>query len=1062
MRNKLAAPQKKIYKPKVRNNNNSYNNNNNNSKSNFNKKPRYNKYVMDLFKSDRKQFKPHIYTQECDNIMDQNDAVLFVGEISISKYNPQICYVNVDGIPRDIKICGTADRNRAFHGDIVIVSLYPSQEWTNAISQDVIDFEERLDATDSLHDLRVKLKDMNLLDKFDNKTIENAVQQNKGNIDDALKWLKNYNDVELEFYDDNNDPSGTENNNNNNNNSNNNNHNYSSNTSFSESVDDDDIEREYNKTINEDNYVHRIHGYPLNNKFNVTAYDRYKFLLDCQERFNTFNQDQSQYSIDDINHPWRYLINAVKKELNGDTPTNALKKFKWDKPTKHPDLVPRGRVIGIYDRASELDDIVGYLNPTTYSKNGTYYLDDNTCLFTPIDKRYPKAWFKFKDAPKQIYKLFTEYVKLLNRFNDPNPDRKFNKNKTPNDYMDRIKLSFVVVKYTKLWKEDWEHPNCDFVKYLGERGNIEVETKLILSKQGIKFDQKFDPEIINEVTQLNISEDDFKERLDLREDLIFTIDPTSARDFDDAISIKDLNETNSKGKKLYRVGIHIADVTHFVREGMKVDDEARLRCTSVYLVDRCLPMLPHYLCQNLCSLNPNVNRLAFSVLVTLTEDGRLVIDNKHKTWCGKTVINSKARLDYETAHFIIENKFTENDKLPKCCFISESTTFGEIKHHLNLFWNIAKKMRKRRFKNGSIKFFRKRLRFRLDESNNRAVLFGPEVMLTSNHLIEEMMLLANQLIAFELVTKLRELAVLRRHEQPSSEKAKKLLLLCRSQKIGLTEGDLLDSKCLNESLIDMQSHVFNNGYTANDIINNLLSSAMMRAQYICCGVNTDKNEWRHWALNFPLYTHFTSPIRRYADVMVHRALQLIITNNKPTDKILIENKQKIIAKQCKKCNIMTYAASQAELESQKIHLCLILIDQPITCESVIIGFHGATVFEILVPNLGLTHRISLKELLSLPDNAKDIINASILFQMPTSLLRIEWRSGKIEVVKLFEKLKVKLYSVLKTPLKIYCKIISPQNRNNNNDNSVQGSPIAMTLDEQIKVGTSDFYAGNYD
>ncbi|ETO33380.1 ribonuclease R, partial [Reticulomyxa filosa] len=255
---------------------------------------------------------------------------------------------------------------------------------------------------------------------------------------------------------------------------------------------------------------------------------------------------------------------------------------------------------------------------------------------------------------------------------------------------------------------------------------------------------QFSKEVEESVSKLEVTSKDFENRKDLRKSRIFTIDPTNSKDFDDALSIETI-DTNK-----YRIGVHIADVSHFVRPGTLVDAEARNRATSVYLVDRVLHMLPTHLSTDLCSLNPDADRLTFSLFVNVDENCQ-VLEEEGSPWFGRTVIRSQARLNYETAHFMIEDDEKQLKELHECVKISSDTTLEQIKTDIQLMYRLAEKKKQKRLTEGAVRLKEPKLRFELKTHHqvekNFVLVFEPAAELKSSGMVEEMMLLANTEVA---------------------------------------------------------------------------------------------------------------------------------------------------------------------------------------------------------------------------------------------------------------------------------------------------------------------------
>lgn len=395
----------------------------------------------------------------------------------------------------------------------------------------------------------------------------------------------------------------------------------------------------------------------------------------------------------------------------------------------------------------------------------------------------------------------------------------------------------------------WEKPDnpiqAKIEKTLGKPGEHETEMLSIL------YDKEFTPDFPRAVEEeakkvrSYLNNPDIQKRKDFRTTTTFTIDPKDAKDFDDALSIKSL------GKDLCEVGIHIADVTYFVRPGTKLDEEAARRATSIYLVDRTIPMLPETLSNDLCSLNPNEEKLAFSAVFEVDTKGDI-----KKEWFGRTRIKSDKRFSYEEAQKVLDTQ--------KGPFYKELSTLNTI----------AKALRKEKFKRGAIAFESKELRFTLDE-NMKPIAIEKKERLDTHMLVEDFMLLANKKVT-EYVDKLKKKSnikkhfVYRVHDEPDEEKIDKVLDLLK--KLGYEihrKGKKITSYDINAILKKVD------GTPEENLIQTAMIQSMSKAEY------TTKNIG-HFGLAFPFYTHFTSPIRRYPDVMVHRLLDKYLNNEKVT------------------------------------------------------------------------------------------------------------------------------------------------------------------------------------
>jgi len=443
----------------------------------------------------------------------------------------------------------------------------------------------------------------------------------------------------------------------------------------------------------------------------------------------------------------------------------------------------------------------------------------------------------------------------------------------------------VVAQLTD-WKDDAKNPNGKIVRVIGYAGEHETEIHSILEEYGLPYD--FPEDVISEAEAIStvISEAEIAKRRDMRDVLTFTIDPHDAKDFDDALSVEWVNG------ELF-VGIHIADVSHYLRPETELDREAYGRGTSVYLVDRCVPMLPENLSNGLCSLRPNEDKLCFSAVFKIDHNGH-VLDE----WFGRTVINSNKRYTYEEAQEIIEDFPTMGDS-PR--FINQET--DKLEKAIKNLDKIAKKMRKTRLQKGSISFDKHEVRFKLDEHNKPVdIIF--KVGKDSNKLIEEYMLLANRHVA-QYVNSRQYPMVNRAHEKPNEEKLQQLkdFLVQFGYDIKIDTPEET-TKTLNKLLLDVR------GTAEEEMISNLVVRTMQKANYMTKNIG-------HYGLGFKNYAHFTSPIRRYPDVIVHRLLGMYLDGTSKT----LPNLAKLDAK-CGHLSEREKKAQKAERDSIKYMQCI--------------------------------------------------------------------------------------------------------------------------------------------
>jgi len=427
----------------------------------------------------------------------------------------------------------------------------------------------------------------------------------------------------------------------------------------------------------------------------------------------------------------------------------------------------------------------------------------------------------------------------------------------------------------KDWPSNSKNPFGEIKLVLGRPGDHNTEIHSILLEYGLPYTFPKEVEDFAAELPLDISEREIEKRRDMRGVPTFTIDPKDAKDFDDALSFQILDNGN------YEIGIHIADVSHYLRENTILEDEAYQRATSVYLVDRVVPMLPEILSNNVCSLRPNEDKLSFSAIFEMDAKAQVI-----KEWFGRTVIHSDQRFTYEEAQNIIDSG-TDKNKI----------TFAITKLDI-----LAKIIRKRRMQHGAISFDRTEVKFELDKNANPIGVFVKESN-DSNKLIEEFMLLANRKVA-EFIGKRKnenspkKTFIYRIHDEPNIDKLAALEGIIN--KFGYridTKSRKSTSESLNKLLADVH------GKSESNMIETLTIRSMSKAIYSTDNIG-------HYGLAFDYYTHFTSPIRRYPDVMVHRLLQHYLDGGKSP-------KIEIFEEKCKHSSEREFMASKAERDSIK-------------------------------------------------------------------------------------------------------------------------------------------------
>lgn len=454
----------------------------------------------------------------------------------------------------------------------------------------------------------------------------------------------------------------------------------------------------------------------------------------------------------------------------------------------------------------------------------------------------------------------------------------------PKDHIEGAESGDVVLVKIVDWPKKADSPFGKVLKVLGKLGEHNTEMHAILAEYGLPYDFPIEVEMFANQLDTSITQEEIAKRRDMRNALTFTIDPKDAKDFDDALSFEVLEDGN------YQIGIHIADVSHYLEEGTPLDDEAYQRATSVYLVDRVVPMLPEVLSNFACSLRPEEEKYTFSAVFDLNEKAEIV-----NQWFGRTVIYSDKRFSYEEAQHIIE---TKKDMIPSEISLTENEYKVDesiVKAILTLD-KLAKILRKKRMQNGAISFDKVEVKFNLDENAEPTGVYFKEQK-DSNHLIEEFMLLANRKVS-EFIGKQKKTFVYRIHDEPDDEKLLSLqgIISKFGYSINLkSKKDITYS--LNKLLDDVQ------GKKEQNLVDTLAIRSMSKAKYSTDNIG-------HYGLAFDYYSHFTSPIRRYPDVIAHRLLQFYLDGGKSVSEEVYEEK-------CLHCSNMEMLATNAERDSIK-------------------------------------------------------------------------------------------------------------------------------------------------
>jgi ribonuclease R len=454
----------------------------------------------------------------------------------------------------------------------------------------------------------------------------------------------------------------------------------------------------------------------------------------------------------------------------------------------------------------------------------------------------------------------------------------------PKNKMGDAEHGDVVLVKMEDWPKKADSPFGSVIKVLGKPGEHNTEIHAILAEYGLPYDFPIEVEAYANKIDTSITEQEIAKRRDMRKTLTFTIDPKDAKDFDDALSFEKLENGN------YEIGIHIADVSHYLVEGTILDDEAYKRATSVYLVDRVVPMLPEVLSNDACSLNPHEDKFTFSAVFEISPKTEVI-----NQWFGRTVIYSDQRFSYEEAQHIIE---TKKDIIP-----AEISLTGKdykvddkvVEATLKLD-ELAKILRQKRMANGAISFDKVEVKFNLNEQAEPVGVFF-KVSKDANHLIEEFMLLANRKVA-EFIGKQKKTFVYRIHDEPNEDKLINLQTVI--SKFGY-KINFKSKQDISKSLNNLLNEV--NGKKEQNLVDTLTIRSMSKAVYSTENIG-------HYGLAFDYYSHFTSPIRRYPDVMVHRLLQYYLDGGKSVSAEVYEEK-------CAHSSDMENLAAQAERDSIK-------------------------------------------------------------------------------------------------------------------------------------------------
>lgn len=605
-----------------------------------------------------------------------------------------------------------------------------------------------------------------------------------------------------------------------------------------------------------------------------------------------------------------------------------------DEDEEEDNSIQYGRVVGIIRRNNK--QYSGSIDLSVVVESSAEDSDstesNSSALFQPVDKRLPKIWITSR------------------RLKDISDSR-----------------LLVAIDY---WPVDSEYPLGHYVKILGKKGDKEVETQIVLHEYGVESED-FSPSVMACLPPQGwtITPDIEKDRTDLRGLPICSIDPPGCKDIDDALHC--IRLPNGR----LQVGVHIADVTHFVLPGTAIDLEAAHRSTSTYLVERRLDMLPGYLTTDLCSLTSTCDHLAFSVIWEMDDDA-----NIYDVQFCKSIIRSVASLTYDEAQVMLDDKNTKET----------------IPVSVKLLGKLAKILRQRRIDNGALTLASPEVRFRLDEESRDPTELKMYQLKEANALVEEWMLLANITVSKKILKHFPTLGILRRHQPPTREQFAPLVAAAR---INGFDIDISTSKTLADSL---DRAVKEDDPFFNKLLRILSTRSMMPAQYFCSG-DIPKDQWHHYGLATQVYTHFTSPIRRYADCLVHRLLAAAIGVSPLPPQNADRVKQQEL---CSHMNRRHRAAQYASRASSALYTTIFFSNQRVVEEAYIlhIGDHSLSV---LVPKYGLEDKIAYESITSLLNSTNFECNNEefrVVFYRDNELKKrkIEDKEEKYEQIKCLE------------------------------------------------------------
>ncbi|XP_020278161.1 exosome complex exonuclease RRP44 [Pseudomyrmex gracilis] len=563
------------------------------------------------------------------------------------------------------------------------------------------------------------------------------------------------------------------------------------------------------------------------------------------------------------------IVLQDEEEADVDDVTEDEKVLSKKSSSKMEDKIPTGKIVGIIRR--KWRQYCGILKPSAIKGNVRH-------LFVPAERKIPKI------------RIETRQAEILSK-------------------------QRIIVALDS-WPRNSRYPLGHFVRALGNIGDKETENEVLLLEHDVPH-SRFSDAVLSFLPKLPwiITEADIAQREDLRHLDICSVDPPGCTDIDDALHCRKLPDGN------FEVGVHIADVSHFIRPGTALDKEAALRATTVYLVDKRIDMVPELLSSNLCSLRDKEERFAFSCIWELDSHTNII-----STKFCKSIICSRQAMTYEEAQLKIDDA-TQQDAI--------AVSLRELN-------KLAKKLKKRRFENGALSLASPEIRFQVDSETHDPIDVEAKKLKETNSMVEEFMLLANISVAEKIVAEFPECAMLRRHPEPPQSNFEPLIKAAKNQGfiINTNSGKEL-AQSLNEANKESNPYF-------NTMLRILATRCMMQAVYFISGMH-QQEEFKHYGLACPIYTHFTSPIRRYADIIVHRLLAVCIGADATYPELLDKKKNHLL---CQNLNYRNRMAQYAGRASVALHTHLYFRDK-VQDEEGYILFVRKNALQILIPKYGL-------------------------------------------------------------------------------------------------------------